>query len=313
MNDSLNARIAAHDDVTPSSPTLYQGTIDSPHVMAIRYRYDGKNFGYMPVPEREDSYFLGVKLRAMSSVRMWYGEHLASAAPMPVNALCFTHFDNQPHAELYDPFDCMVFRIPAEALGRIVEDAGARRIEELKCPDPGVLDPIVGHLASCLLPALDDPSSASTLFIDTLTRALSIHVLGLYGGLVTPAMKPRQGGLAAWQQSRTKDLILANLAGNLTVGDLAAECGLSVGHFAHAFKQSIGKSPYQYLIEQRLERAKQLMLETRLSLSDISSMSGFANQAHFNGRFVKAFGVSPGAWRRTQDSNTPAFFLGAKG
>ncbi|NPT40517.1 helix-turn-helix domain-containing protein [Paraburkholderia sp. 1N] len=313
MNDNLNAKIAAHDAVAPSSPVLYQGTIDSLHATAVRYRYEDKNFGYMPVPEREDSYFLGVKLRSMSSVRMWYGERLASAAPMPVNAICFTHFDNQPHAELYDPFDCMVFRIPAAALGRIVEDAGARRIEELRCPDPGVLDPILGHLASCLLPALDDPSSASTLFVDTLTRALNIHVLSLYGDLAVPVAKPRQAGLAAWQQGRAKDLIRANLAGNLTVGDLAAECGLSVGHFAYAFKQSVGLSPYQYLIEQRLARAKQLMLETRLSLSDIASMSGFANQAHFNGRFVKAFGVPPGAWRRMLDSSTSAPFLGHEG
>lgn len=307
MNDRLNAKSAAHGAVTPSAPELYQGSIGSPHVTAIRYRCDNKNFGHMPVPAREDSYFLGVKLRAMSSVRMWYGERLASADPMPENALCFTHFDSQPHAELYDPFDCVIFKIPAGALGSLAEDLGARRIGEIRCPEPGVLDPIVGHLASCLVPALDNPESASPLFVDTVARALNTYVLSVYGGLAAPAMKPRHAALASWQQGRAKELILSNLNGNVTVGDLAYECGLSVGHFAHAFKQSVGQSPYQYLIEQRIARAKQLMLETRLPLADIASMSGFGNQAHFNRRFLKAEGVTPGLWRRMQDPGAPVF------
>ncbi|MGF6770594.1 AraC family transcriptional regulator [Paraburkholderia sp. GAS199] len=308
MNDRANTRNTGSALGEPITPTLYQESIDSSHVTAIRLRYDDRNFGYMPVPEREDAYFLGVKLRAMRSVRMWYGEHLASADAMPVNALCFTHFDSQPHAELYDPFDCMIFKIPTIALGNLADDVGARRITELRCPEPGVLDPIVGHLASCLVPALDNPLSASPLFIDTVTRALNTHVLSLYGGLITPVIKARRAGLAPWQQGRAKDLIQANLNGNVTVGDLASECGLSTGHFAHAFKTSVGRSPYQYLIEQRLMKARQLMLETQMPLSDIALMSGFGSQAHFNRRFLKSFGVSPGVWRRMQDASVPVSF-----
>lgn len=279
-------------------PALLHASIQSEHVTALRLRSDSANFGLMPVPEREDAYFVGVKLRAMTSVRMWYGEKLASAAPMPVHALCFTHFDSQPHAELYDPFDCMIFKVPSLALSRMQDDAGVRRIGELRCPAPGTLDPLIGHLAACLLPAMEQPASACPLFVDAITRALNVHVLRTYGNALLATAKPPRGGLAAWQRMRVEEVIHHSLDGNLTLAELAGHCGLSVSHFGHAFKESVGQSPYQFLIEQRLIRARELMLGTSLPLAEIAQASGFGTQAHFNRRFVRAYGISPGLWRR---------------
>ncbi|MGP8435014.1 helix-turn-helix domain-containing protein [Paraburkholderia fungorum] len=252
----------------------------------------------MPVPQRENAYFVGVKLRSMTDVRMWYGERLATHFPMPVNSLCFTHCDSQPHAELYDPFDCMIFKVFPAGLDAIVDDAGAKHITELRCPEPGAIDPVIGHLAACLIPALDDPDNSCNLFVDTISRALTTHILSRYGGVKFQSPAPRRAALARWQEARVRDMVDQSLDGAISISDLANHCGLSVSHFSHAFKESTGISPYQYLIEQRLQRAKDLMLNTRLSLAEIAVSSGFGTQPYFSRRFLKSTGMSPGVWRR---------------
>ncbi|MGF6770595.1 transcriptional regulator GlxA family with amidase domain [Paraburkholderia sp. GAS199] len=91
-----------------------------------------------------------------------------------------------------------------------------------------------------------------------------------------------------------RELIDANLDGSLTTSMLADGCGMSPGHFNYAFKQKLGQSPYQFLIAQRLARAKALMLSTQLPLVEIAAACGFAAQTHFNKRFVAANGMPPG-------------------
>ncbi|WP_322003801.1 helix-turn-helix domain-containing protein [Paraburkholderia tropica] len=280
--------------------TLEEAVLGNADATAIRLSYQESDFGFMPVPERDDAYFVGVKLRPMKSVRMWYGERLASAEPMPANSLIFTHFDDQPHAELEDPFDCMIFKVPRISLQRSLDELSIPSIDSVRCPDPGTLDPTIGHLAQCLVPALAAPDAVSPLFVDSVMRALHVHVLDKYGGikLTTPTTSGRK--LSEWQKAKVIELLNVHLDGDVNVAALASECGLSTSHFAHAFRQTFGDSPYQYLIGQRLQRAKDLMIGSKLPLAEIALRCGFANQSHFNQRFVKAFGVPPGVWRRAR-------------
>jgi AraC family transcriptional regulator len=273
-------------------------SLESSHLSVTRLRFNGPNFGFMPTPQREDAYFVGVKLQAVESARMWYGERLPTSAPMLVNSLCLTHFDNQPHAELYDPFDCMVFKVPTTALFHVLDDAGAARIESLCCPQPGAVDLTIGRLAACLVPMLNQPSNACTLFVDSVTHALNAYLLRVYGGVRFRTLSDNRGGLAVWQENRLKDLIASNLEGNLTLSKLAKECDMSIGHFGQAFKKSAGLTPYQYLISQRLNLAKELLANTSIALQEVARASGFSSQQHFNRRFVKANGLPPGVWRR---------------
>ncbi|MGP9812549.1 helix-turn-helix domain-containing protein [Rhodopseudomonas sp. NSM] len=105
-------------------------------------------------------------------------------------------------------------------------------------------------------------------------------------------------GLARWQLNRVMLHLEANLEDSLRVRDLARLAGLSPGHFARAFRRSIGMSPRSFMIEQRVERAKKLMLTTGLPLSEIALACGLSDQAHLSRIFRRHTGVSPHAWRR---------------
>jgi transcriptional regulator GlxA family with amidase domain len=91
-----------------------------------------------------------------------------------------------------------------------------------------------------------------------------------------------------------------DLTGNTPLHDVARECGVSRSHFARAFAISVGRPPHQWLLEQRVELARQLLGDTELSIGDVAARCGFADQSHFTRVFSARTGLSPGRWRRTR-------------
>jgi AraC-like DNA-binding protein len=105
------------------------------------------------------------------------------------------------------------------------------------------------------------------------------------------------GGLAPRVLQRVREYIDAHLGENIELEALADTAGLSRCHFARAFKQSVGTAPHCYLMQRRLERAKQLIIETRLPLAEIALECGFSDQSHFSRRFLQYVGVTPRSFR----------------
>ena len=104
--------------------------------------------------------------------------------------------------------------------------------------------------------------------------------------------------LAPWQARRITAHINANLDTALRVEDLARIARLSESYFARAFCGSFGCPPHRFVTLCRLERAKELMLKADISLRQIATDCGFADQAHFSRIFLRFVGVSPARWRR---------------
>jgi AraC-like DNA-binding protein len=86
--------------------------------------------------------------------------------------------------------------------------------------------------------------------------------------------------------------------GRIRLSRLAAECGLSISHFARSFKASFGVSAHRWLVRRRIERSQELLIHTLDSLADIADLAGFADQAAFTRTFHQIVGISPGRWRR---------------
>lgn len=117
-------------------------------------------------------------------------------------------------------------------------------------------------------------------------------------------------GLARWKLNRVMLHVEQHLEGNLRVRDLARLTGLSPGHFARAFQQSVGVAPRHFLIERRIERAKMLMQTTDLTLCEIALACGLSDQAHLSRLFRRHTGTTPNAWRRewrTAELQNPSF------
>jgi AraC-like DNA-binding protein len=259
---------------------------------------DQPGFGMTaPIPT-EDAYLIGLQFRPCLDHDLYFEGRFVKPTNWFSGALTIYDLRHSPIADIRDPYHCLMFHLPRTALDAIAYEAGAPRIGELQHrPGVGIDDPIARHLLSSLLPATSRPGEAPSLFLDHVTLALTIHVAHVYGGM-KKGTGAQRGGLAPYQERRAKELMVASLDEDISLSRLATECGLSVRHFARAFRQSTGLSPHRWLIECRIERAKELLLDRRLSLTEIALICGFADQSHFTRAFTATVGISPGAWHR---------------
>jgi AraC family transcriptional regulator len=201
-------------------------------------------------------------------------------------------------AHLTRSIDTVYFYIPRAVLNAIADECGAPRIETLHmAPGVGVNDAVVQQLGVSLLPSLEGIEPANRLFMDHVGTALLVHLAHTYGD-VPKAPQRESRGLAPWQQRRAEDMIVAHLDGEITLEQLAGDCELSRRDFALLFRNTTGRLPHRWLIERRVERARELLLHSQLPLAQIAALCGFADQSHFTRVFARATGAAPGAWRR---------------
>ncbi len=113
---------------------------------------------------------------------------------------------------------------------------------------------------------------------------------------VRPA--PSKGGLAPWQERKVRSHIDGRLDTKILIEDLADLVSLSTTHFCRAFKTSFHATPHAYIVQQRVQRAQDLMRATRSPLSQIALDCGFSDQTHLSKLFRRLTGRTPNAWRR---------------
>jgi len=132
-------------------------------------------------------------------------------------------------------------------------------------------------------------------------QSLPGHLLSSAGEVAAPTimqLRPRiRGGLPPRALRRVREFIETHLEENVSIQTLAGIAGLSMYHFARAFKQSEGITPHDYVIQSRVRRGKDLLATSDLPLSEIALASGFSDQSHFARRFREHVGVTPSSYR----------------
>lgn len=206
-------------------------------------------------------------------------------------------------SEYAGPFHYLTFYATRAAFDAVAGDAEAPPIRDLRHrPGVGFADPIVRHLLLSVRPLLGERGAESVgLQVDHVSTALLLHLARSYGEMCTRPARVR-GGLTPRQRRRAEELLDQRLHGGVTLSELAAACDLSVRHFARAFQQSTGVPPHRWLIERRIEKARDLLVGSRLSLREVATACGFADQSHFTRTFTRATGASPGVFRRERGS-----------
>jgi AraC family transcriptional regulator len=134
--------------------------------------------------------------------------------------------------------------------------------------------------------------SDSCLYAESAATFLAVHLLQNYSTRKS-SVQEYTGGLPLKKLKQVIDYIHDHLAQEISLNAIANYLGISSYYFCRLFKQSTGLSLYQYVIQQRVERAKQLLLQGEMSIADIALACGFSHQSHLNRHFKRLTGVTP--------------------
>jgi AraC family transcriptional regulator len=157
------------------------------------------------------------------------------------------------------------------------------------------IDAIAALLATAT-GALDTDQRAARRCIERAATLMEIDLLSKGEANSEYACLP--GGLAAWQAKNLAAYIDDRLDSRIRIPDLACFVQLSASHFFRAFRKTFGEPPKEYIRGRRIRRAQELMLTSRLPLSQVALECGMCDQAHLCRTFRRFVGINPNAWRR---------------
>ncbi|NEV01040.1 helix-turn-helix domain-containing protein [Bradyrhizobium uaiense] len=299
MEDST-AYGEAFGDRLRARATSFVRSLSNTSIAVTEVRADNPEHGLSGQLSHDDAFLVAVMLRDYPAHEYFEDGRIADVTSLKTGDTVLYDVKRSPQFVINNPFHSVHFYFPRSALELVAEGSEAKPIDELRYqPGAGVDDIVMRGLVASLRQAFEHPEQASRLFVEHVTLAACTHAAKIYGGM-RPA-RPTQGGLAPWQRRRVEETLAADLEGDISLADLANDCGLSTSHFSRAFRQSTGLSPHQWLLRHRVDRAKSLLPDRKLSLSDIALACGFADQSHFTRVFARLAGISPGAWRRNCD------------
>lgn len=162
----------------------------------------------------------------------------------------------------------------------------------------GRSDPHVADLVQRLERQAHDGTPFGSAYVAGLSLALSSYLHGRFrDGSTGDAATSPTGALTRVQCEALRAYIDDHVGRNITVAELARTSGYSANHFARLFKQAFGRTPHQYLIERRIERARRLLLDRSRSIAEVAIECGFATQAHLQTVFKRRLGLTPGESR----------------
>jgi len=280
--------------------TTFVCPLPNTRIAVTELRSDNPETGISTPLVREDAFLIALHLVGQPTHEYFEDHGAAPISSLRAGDTTLHDLKRGPQFMINRTFHGVYFYFPRSALNLITDRAGEPRIEELSYePGVGATDPIVRAVAGSLMPAFAQPEQASRHFVEHVILAVGAHAAKTYGSS-QPSAFPFRGGLAGWQVQRAKEMLsAASRDEDVSIDDLASNCGLSASHFSRAFRQSTGVSPHQWRLQHRVDRAKSLLRDQKRSLAEVALACGFSDQSHFNRIFVRLAGISPGAWRRS--------------
>jgi AraC family transcriptional regulator len=160
----------------------------------------------------------------------------------------------------------------------------------------GIRDPTVSAIAARIVEELSNPGGSSKLVGEAMAHALTAQLLSRHSNF-RPITAMQRIDMPAHKVRAAIEYIEAHLNRDLSIEVIAAAVTMSAFRFARGFKKETGRSPHQFLLERRVEFAKDLLRSTDRKLADIAQSAGFANQGHFAAVFRQRCRMTPMAYR----------------
>lgn len=243
-------------------------------------------------------YLISVALKA-TRIKLTRGSSTVFDGPMPAGTLHMSALNEPLAGEFCGPCDFLHIHVSSDYLRKCQEGARSSRAQPV--PDLNdliVRDPLVELLGKALV---ESDTAGDGIYVESIAQTLVMHVARLE--------PPRHSvnALPKWQMKRVQEYVAMHLEECISLAHLAEATGLSPMHFAAQFRAATGLRPHDYLLQQRIERAIDLLSTTDMALVEVALAVGFHAQAHFSTVFKRLTGETPARWRRRHcASSTPA-------
>jgi AraC family transcriptional regulator len=169
-------------------------------------------------------------------------------------------------------------------------DVELRRVGKL-------VDARVGALAAAVNAERVAGFPSGRLFLDSVEQALAIALVNGYA-VRHCSVQTHRGGLGSARLRRIKEFVDAKIEDELTLCEMAQAVELSTAYFSRMFRKSTGETPHQFLLRQRIARAKMMLRSADARVLDVAVACGFKSQQHFAQVFRHACRVTPTEYRR---------------
>lgn len=203
--------------------------------------------------------------------------------------------------DLYQPGECLIVEF-SEGLfcGQLAEEFGVNSLSQsyMSMGSQRIIN--VAHEIKSALWAAKFGNAPPALFIEGLSLALSAAIAEDIANELGRSIRSEK--IEAYQIHRVQDYIEASLEEQISLDRIAAAVGLSKFRLARAYKSATGQGVHQYVIARRLDRARSMLRESDLTLSEVSYATGFSSQSHLTAAFRRNFGVTPGSYRKSAQS-----------
>src|SRR5262245_10197006 len=164
-----------------------------------------------------------------------------------------------------------------------------------------VSDDALSAIAATIVSELNQAMLGRDAMLESLVRQIVVQLLRSHLAVRrTASIETSRAGPVDRRLRRAIEFMHDNYSRELDLEEIAGAAYLSEFHFARMFKQITGVTPHYYLANLRLERARKLLLETALPISEIAAMVGYQSQSHFTRVFRSVAGVTPRAFRNAR-------------
>ncbi len=262
--------------------------------LALQLRSDPA--GVLDVPELQ-SVLVAIHVGAAAKISCRRGgeSHTGSAVhgdidiiPARINARWEIHDNNDT---------ALILALPPSLLDTVAEEQGfdSRRVEIRNRFQ--IRDPQLENICWALKAEMESNYPSGRLYMDSLAVSVASRLVSSHSSV---AQRPtaQNGGLGGRRLKQTLAYIEDHLSEDLSLSRIASITGVSTSHFKTLFRESAGVPVHQYVIQRRIERAKDLLMRGELSIAEIALVTGFSHQSHLARHMRRSVGLSPHAMKR---------------
>lgn len=242
-----------------------------------------------------DAYFLMIYLKDALHADIYKDGTRTSVHSYRRGSICLVDLFDGAAIELHSDLDALALVLPKRLFLEVAEISSFTRLSKLICKRRHP-DQVLSNLGTALISLFEPRTPVMPALLKPMALAICAHLLHDYCDK-TMRNGASPSSLSVKQEKAAKEYMIENLGRELNVADIASVAGLSPNHFTQEFRKATGITPHQWLMKIRIDRARDLLSATALSLREIAAECGFTDQSHFTKVFARETGATPAAWR----------------